>query len=56
MTKRTVEIDDTLQECVDSAIEEVKNELISYLEQNPDTDELPDMGKALENIFRAMQA
>src|SRR5690348_8091314 len=48
MVKRQVEIDDTLQECVDSAIEEVKAELLSYLEQNPDTSETPDMGNDLD--------
>lgn len=48
MTKRTVEIDDTLQDCVDSAIESVEQELRSFLEQNPDTDETPDMGNDLD--------
>ncbi len=48
MTKRTVEIDDTLQGCVDSAIESVKDALIEYLDQNPDTDETPDMGNDLD--------
>jgi hypothetical protein len=48
MAKRMVEIDDTLQDCVDSAIEEVKAELLSHLEQNPDTDELPDLGNDLD--------
>lgn len=48
MAKRTVEIDDTLQETIDSAIEDVKNELLSYLEQNPDTDETPDIGNDLD--------
>lgn len=43
MAKRTVEIDDTLQDCVDEAIESVKNELIEYLDQNQDTDEAPDL-------------
>ena len=46
--KRTVEIDDTLQDCVDGAIESVKDELISYLDQNPDTDETPDLGSNLD--------
>ncbi|MDO8705373.1 MAG: hypothetical protein Q7J84_10550 [Sulfuricaulis sp.] len=46
--KRTVEIDDTLQECIDGAIESVKEELLSYLAQNPDTDETPDMGNDLD--------
>jgi hypothetical protein len=32
--KRQVEIDDTLQDRVDSAIEDVKTELLEYLEQN----------------------
>ena len=48
MTKRTVEIDDTLQDCVDSAIDSVKAELLSYLEQNPDTDETPDLSNDLD--------
>lgn len=39
--KRTIEINDTLQERVDSAIEQVKEELENYLNDNPDTDELP---------------
>ena len=46
--KRTIEIDDTLQDCVDEAIEAVKAELLSYLEQNPDTDETPDLGNDLD--------
>jgi hypothetical protein len=48
MTKRTVEIEDTLQECVDSAIEDVKAELLAYLEQNPDTDETPCISNDLD--------
>lgn len=48
MTKRTVEIDDTLDEIVESAIDDVKQELLSYLEQNPDTDETPDLGNDLD--------
>lgn len=48
MIKRTVEIDDTLQERVDSAIDDVRAELMSYLEQNPDTDETPDLGNDLD--------
>ena len=48
MAKRTVEIEDTLQDRVDSAIEDVKAELLSYLEQNPDTDETPDLGNDLD--------
>ena len=48
MTKRTVEIDDTLQDCVDSAIESVKDELENHLKQNPDTDELPCINNDLD--------
>jgi hypothetical protein len=39
--KRTIEIDDTLQERVDTAIEEVTERLRDYLDDNPDTDEVP---------------
>jgi hypothetical protein len=46
--KRTIEVEDTLQDCVDSAIEDVRAELVSYLEQNPDTDETPDLGNDLD--------
>lgn len=46
--KRTIEIDDTLQDCVDSAIESVEQELRSYLEQNPDTDETPCISNDLD--------
>lgn len=45
--KRTIEIDDTLQEHVDGAIEEVKEELLNYLEENPDTNETPDISRDL---------
>lgn len=45
--KRTIEIDDTLQECVDSAIESVKTELENYLNENS-PDELPDLGNDLD--------
>lgn len=48
MTKRMYEIDDTLQEHVDSACERVKEELLNYLDSNPDTDELPDLGNDLD--------
>lgn len=33
---------------VDGAIEEVKDELLDYLKENPDTDELPDLGNDLD--------
>ena len=48
MNTRTIQIEDTLQDCVDSAIEDVKAELLSHLEQNPDTDEAPDLGNDLD--------
>jgi hypothetical protein len=48
VSKRTVEIEDSLQERVDSATDDVKAELLSYLEQNPDTDETPDLGNDLD--------
>lgn len=41
MTKRTIEIDDVLPDCVDSAIQEVERELREYLADNPDCDETP---------------
>jgi hypothetical protein len=40
--KRTIEIEDTLQDCVDNAIDSVRDEIVSYLDQNPDTDESPE--------------
>lgn len=48
MTKRTVEIDDTLGEIVESAIDDVKTELTNYLQENPDTDELPCLNNDLD--------
>ena len=46
--KRTIEIDDTLQDRTDGAIEEVEQELRRYLDDNPDTDEAPDIGNDLD--------
>lgn len=46
--KRTVEIEDSLQECVDAAISEVHEALEDYLTSNPDTDETPDLGNDLD--------
>lgn len=46
--KCTIEINDTLQDRADSAIEDVKQELLNYLKENPDTDSLPDMGNDLD--------
>lgn len=39
--KRTIEIEDTLQDCVDTAIEAVKTELLEYLKANPDVGATP---------------
>lgn len=41
MTKRTIEIDDTLPGCVQSAIEQTEELLRDYLRDNPDADETP---------------
>lgn len=46
--KTTVEIEDSLDECVSSAIDDVKTELLSYLADNPDTDSTPDLGNDLD--------
>ena len=46
--KRTIEIEDNLQERVSIAIDEVKQELLNYLEKNPDTDELPCINNDLD--------
>jgi hypothetical protein len=48
MPKRTVEIEDTLQERVSEAIEEVREELLNYLTENPDTEDTPDLGNDLD--------
>lgn len=41
MTKITLEIDDVLPACVDSAIEQVEEKLREYVADNPDDDETP---------------
>ena len=46
--KRTIEIEDTLQDCVDRAIDRVKDELLSHLDQNPNTWKTPDLGNDLD--------
>lgn len=46
--KRQIEIDDTLQDRVNSAIDDVKQELLNFLEANPDTDDVPDLGNDLD--------
>ena len=48
MSKRTVEIEDTLEDRVAGAIEEVEAELRRHLAENPDTDETPDLGNDLD--------
>lgn len=46
--KRTIEIDDTLQDCVDEAIDSVKEELARYLDENKDTESLPCLNNDLD--------
>jgi hypothetical protein len=46
--KRTIEIDDTLDNRVESAIEDIKSELQNYLKENPDTDSLPCLNNDLD--------
>lgn len=46
--KRTIEIEDSLSERVDSAIEDVKDCLLQYLKDNPDTDSLPCLNNDLD--------
>ena len=46
--KRTVELNDTLRDRVDSAIADVKTELENYLKENPDTKETPDLSNDLD--------
>lgn len=48
MAKITIEINDTLEERVESAIDSVKTELLDYLEANPDQDELPCLNNDLD--------
>jgi hypothetical protein len=47
MSKRTIEIEDTLQDRVDSTIEDVKDELLRYCDDN-EPDKLPDLGNDLD--------
>jgi len=47
MSKITIEIEDTLQDRVDSAIEDVKTELLRYCDDN-EADKLPDLGNDLD--------
>jgi len=46
--KINIEIEDTLEDCVDSAIEQVKDELENYLKDNPDTDSTPCLNNDLD--------
>jgi hypothetical protein len=48
MAKRNVEIDDDLDEIIEGAIDEVKNELENFLEANPETLTLPDLSNDLD--------
>jgi hypothetical protein len=41
--KRTIEVEDTLHERVNSAIEEVQDYFISWIKENPDVDEMPEI-------------
>jgi len=46
--KRKVEIEDTLDERAQGAIDEVKDLLTQYLDENPETEECPNMGNDLD--------
>jgi hypothetical protein len=46
--KQTIEIDDTLPERVQSAINDVKEELLRFLESNPEATELPCLNNDLD--------
>ena len=46
--KRTIEIDDTLEDRIDSAIVDVKDTLEEYLKDNPDTDSVPCISNDLD--------
>jgi len=48
MTKRNVEIDDTLDEIIDSLKDDMKNMVEEYLNDNPDLDEAPDLYNDLD--------
>lgn len=48
MTKRTVEIDDTLDEIIESAEYDVEEMAKSYLNDNPDMEEAPDLYNDLD--------
>ena len=46
--KRNIEIEDSLDERCENAIEAVKQELETYLKENPETDELPCLNNDLD--------
>ncbi len=50
MTKRTIEIEDNLQEIIESGQEDLKNLCLEWLENNGDidTEEPPDLGNDLD--------
>jgi len=48
MSKITVEIDDDLEDIVESVIEDVKTELENWLKENPDSDECPELYNDLD--------
>lgn len=48
MAKVMIEMNDTLEERVESAIDSVKQELLDFLEANPDQDELPCLNNDLD--------
>ena len=48
MPTRTVEIEDTLKERTDGAIEEVKDAMMEWLDENPDADEAPCLNNDLD--------
>lgn len=48
MAKRNIEIEDSLPERVESAIDDVKEQLISYLDENQDIDGVPCISNDLD--------
>lgn len=48
MTKRTIEIEDVLPECVESAIEDVETLLREYVSRVPYRTSVPDLGNELD--------
>lgn len=48
MTKRNIEVDDVLPDCVANAIEDVERELRDYLADNPDCDKVPCLSNDLD--------